>query len=115
MVFGNISEDYITEIKSYLDCGEFFVAEQVNIPTLYSQLWKCSNGPTIADHAFYEFSLIRLATERETIKIDTHSLNAHSLKKHSAITQSSKNKKVVLIDGIEGAIRLFYVKQPVSL
>ena len=44
------------------------------------------------------------------INIDTH-----SLKMHSAITQSSKNEKVVLIDEIEGAIRLFYVKQPVSL
>ena len=42
-------------------------------------------------------------------------IDSHSLKMHSAITQSSKNEKVVLIDGIEGAIRLFYVKQPVSL
>ena len=44
------------------------------------------------------------------INIDTH-----SLKMHSAITQSSKNEKVVLIDEIEGAIRLFYVKRAVSL
>jgi len=44
------------------------------------------------------------------IKIDTH-----SLKMHSAITQSTKNEKVVIIDGIEGAIRLFYVKRAVSL
>ncbi len=44
------------------------------------------------------------------IKIDTH-----SLKMHNAITRSSKNEKVALIDGIEGAIRLFYVKQPISL
>jgi hypothetical protein len=56
LLSGNISENYITEIKSYLDSGEFFVAEQVNIPTLYSQLWKYSNGPTIADHTFHEFS-----------------------------------------------------------
>ena len=65
LVTGNISEKYITEIESYLDSGEFFVAEQVNIPTLYSQLWKYSNGPTIADHAFHEFSSLRLATEHE--------------------------------------------------
>ena len=70
LVFGNISKDYITEISSYLDYGEYFVAEQVNIPTLYSQLWKYSNGPTSADHAFHEFSLIRPATEKEISSLD---------------------------------------------
>ena len=70
LVFGNVSEDYITEINSCLDYGEYFVAEQVNIPTLYSQLWKYSNGPTSADHAFHEFSLIRPATEQEITSLD---------------------------------------------
>ncbi len=70
LVFGNISEDYICEIKKYLEAGEFFVAEQVNIPTLYSQLWEYSNGPTIADHAFHEFLLIRLASEQEIESMD---------------------------------------------
>ena len=63
LISGEVSEDYIEEIKAYLDSGEFFVAEQVNIPTLYSYLWEYSNGPTIADHAFHEFLTIRLATE----------------------------------------------------
>ena len=70
LVSGNVSEGYSTEMKSYLDSGELFVAEQVNIPTLYSQLWKYSNGPTIADHAFHEFSLLRLATEHEIASLD---------------------------------------------
>ena len=48
----------------------FFVAEQVKLPTLYSQLWKYSNGPTIADHAFHEFSFLRLATENEITSLD---------------------------------------------
>ncbi|NOR43554.1 MAG: hypothetical protein GQ572_09475 [Gammaproteobacteria bacterium] len=60
----------ISEIKSSLDSSEFFVAEQVNIPTLYSQLWKYSNGPTIADHAFHEFSSLRLATDNEIVSLD---------------------------------------------
>ena len=38
--------------------------------TLYSQLWKYSNGPTIADHAFHEFSFLRLATEHEIATLD---------------------------------------------
>ena len=70
LVFGDISEDYISEIKSYLYSSEFFVAEQVNIPTLYSQLWEYSDGQTIADHAFHEFSSIRLATEQEIVSLD---------------------------------------------
>jgi len=70
LVLGNISENYITEIKSYLDSGEFFVAEQVNIPALYTQLWKYSNGTTIADHAFHEFSSLRHATEHEITSLD---------------------------------------------
>ena len=70
LVFGNITEDFVTELSSYLDFGEYFVAEQVNIPTLYSQLWKYSNGPTSADHAFHEFLLIRLASEQEIASLD---------------------------------------------
>jgi len=57
-----ISEEYIAELRLYLDYGEYFVAEQVGIPTLYSQLWAYSNGPTLADHAFHEFSRLRVAT-----------------------------------------------------
>ena len=65
LLVGKISEVYIAELWSYLDGEEYFVAEQVNIPTLYSQLWKYSNGPTPADHAFHEFSSLRAATKEE--------------------------------------------------
>ena len=70
LVHGTISKDYITEIESYLDFSEYFVAEQVNIPTLYSQLWKYSNGQTQADHAYHEFSLLRPATDDEIASLD---------------------------------------------
>lgn len=65
LISGNISDEYATKLESYLDYGEYFVAEQVNIPTLYSQLWEYSNGPTLADHAFHEFSSVRTATNEE--------------------------------------------------
>ena len=65
LLFGIITDDDISEIKSLLDSGEFFVAEQTGIPVLYSQLWKYSNGPTVADHAFHEFSRFRPATASE--------------------------------------------------
>ena len=70
LISGKFSDTDVDELKSLLDSGEFFVAEQVNIPTLYSQLWKYSNGPTIADQAFHEFSSIRLATENDIASLD---------------------------------------------
>ena len=70
LVSGDVPKGYISEIESCLYAGELFVAEQVKIPTLYSQLWKYSNGPTIADHAFHEFSSIRPATEHEIELLD---------------------------------------------
>ena len=70
LVLGDVSDNYITEMESYLDFGECFVAEQVGIPILYSQLWKYSNGQTLSDHAFHEFSSIRLATKSEVQSLD---------------------------------------------
>ena len=48
-----------------LDSGEFFVVEQVNIPTLYECLYAYSNGTTVDDHAYHEFSEMRPATHEE--------------------------------------------------
>ena len=65
LLSGNITDAYISEMESLLDSEEFFVAEQVGIPTLYSQLWELSNGPTRADHAFHALSKFRPATDSE--------------------------------------------------
>jgi len=70
LLTGKITDNIIDELKSLLDSGEYFVAEQSDIPTLYSQLWKYSNGPTDADHAFHEFSDIRPATTEEIATMD---------------------------------------------
>lgn len=60
-----LSENDVTEIKSLLDYGEHFVAEEVDIPVLYQELWKYSNGPTVSDHAYHEFSELRPASEED--------------------------------------------------
>ena len=65
LLTGIIPEKYIEELRSYLEFGECFIAEQVSIPTLYSQLWKYSNGPTLADHSYHEFSLLKSASDEE--------------------------------------------------
>ncbi len=70
LITGKVSDMNIVEIKSYLDSDEYFVAEQVDIPPLYSQLWKYSNGPTIADHAYHEFVEIRSATDEEATSLE---------------------------------------------
>ncbi len=69
LLTGNITDSNIIEIKSLLDSGEYFIAEQVGIPALYSQLWKYSNGQTIADHAYHEFIGIRSATNEEAASL----------------------------------------------
>lgn len=89
LVRGDLSDNYIAEMESYLDFGEYFVAEQVNIPTLYSQLWKYSNGPTLSDHAFHEFSSIRLATENEIASLDLWGESSHLLDTFRLASQQS--------------------------
>lgn len=70
LLSGKLSNIDIVEIKLFLDSCEYFVAEQVDIPTLYSQLWKYSNGPTIADHTFHEFMELRSATGEEVASLE---------------------------------------------
>jgi len=70
LISGKLTDENIIEIKSFLDSGEYFIAEQVGIPTLYSQLWKYSNGPTVADHAYHEFIKLRSATGEETSSLE---------------------------------------------
>ena len=61
---GRFETKYERTIVDCLESGELFVAEQVNIPTLYSQLWEYSNGPTMADHAYHEFLSLSLTDHK---------------------------------------------------
>ena len=65
LLSGIIDEDYVVQIKSSLEFGEYFVAEQVSVPVLYPRLWQYSNGPTIADHAYHELSGFHPANDNE--------------------------------------------------
>ena len=65
LLIGTIPEEYIDELRSYLEFDECFIAEQVNIPTLYSRLWKYSNDPTLADHSYHEISLLKSASDED--------------------------------------------------
>jgi hypothetical protein len=62
---GTVSRSHRAKIVEVLDGGEFFVAEQVGVPTLYEELWKFSNGPTEDDHVWHTFVCLRAATTRD--------------------------------------------------
>lgn len=47
-------EHWRTAIAKF-ESGEFFVAEQLDVPPLYQELYKFSGGPTSADHCWHEF------------------------------------------------------------
>lgn len=52
-------------LKSKFESGEFFIAEQLGLPTLYAELWEFSNGPSIDDHAWHCFYKLRPATDED--------------------------------------------------
>lgn len=54
-------------LESKLEAGSFFKAEQLGIPTLYSELWQYSNGPTNDDHVWHEFHSLRAAKDMDAI------------------------------------------------
>lgn len=56
---GRVSDDNRDAIRSRLESGEYFIAEQVGVPPLYEQLYQWSNGPTESDHCWHEFVGIR--------------------------------------------------------
>lgn len=52
-------------IRACFESDEYFVAEQVGIPTVYQELWELSGGPISDDHALHEFVALRVASEDE--------------------------------------------------
>lgn len=52
-------------LKSKFESGEFFIAEQLGIPTLYAELWEFSNGPSIDDHVWHSFFKLRPVTDED--------------------------------------------------
>ena len=59
LLTGGVTEETRKRLVSKLVGGEFFIAEQVGIPTLYEELWGFSDGPTEDDHVWHTFNLFR--------------------------------------------------------
>ena len=56
-------------LRAACDSHEYFVAEQIGVPTLYAELYKLSGGATIDDTAFHEFLSLRPATPDEVASL----------------------------------------------
>ncbi len=65
LLSGGVTDGIEEKLRSLLAYEENFVAEQVGLTVLYPQLWKFSNGPTKADHAFHEFVSLRAANKND--------------------------------------------------
>jgi hypothetical protein len=58
LLSGTLTESDRAEITGKLQDGEYFIAEQVGIPSLRQALYELSDGPTDDDHAWHEFDAI---------------------------------------------------------
>lgn len=62
---GRATEAELEILHAHLNCGEFFIAEQVGILPLYAELWQLSDGPTEDDHVWHTFHELRPANAEE--------------------------------------------------
>lgn len=58
----------IAMLKNRFDAGCYFIAEQLGLPPLYSELWTFSNGPTADDHVWHTFHVLCPATAKDIAK-----------------------------------------------
>lgn len=62
---GQVTQNHIDRIKRCMESGEFFVADEVGLPSLREELFEYSDGPTSEDHSWHEFHDFRAATADE--------------------------------------------------
>ncbi len=53
-------------ILSRLEDGNLFIAEQVDVPPLYEQLYRWSGGPIAADHCWHQFVGLQIVSQKNT-------------------------------------------------
>jgi hypothetical protein len=63
---GVVAKAEVELLLKKFDSACCFIAEQLGIPPLYSELWAFSNGPSDDDHVWHTFHVLRHATEQDT-------------------------------------------------
>lgn len=82
---GAPSQNDIEIFRASLESGVYFVAEQVDIPALYQELWEFG-GPNCDDHALHEFVALRAASEDERKSLRLFGDLSSLLKTFQAVT-----------------------------
>ncbi len=70
LLSGDITASQREEALDCLESSEFFVAEQLGIPSLYHGVWAYGGGPTHDDHAYHEFVDVRVVSDVEVCGFD---------------------------------------------
>lgn len=67
LLSGELDDVDVVLLQSKFDSGEYFIAEQIDVPTLYEILWReCECEPSEElDHVWHEFGAVRLATPED--------------------------------------------------
>ena len=68
---GSLSEAEIAGMRERFESGDYFIAEQIGIPTLYETLWKeCRCAPSEElDHVWHEFRAVRVASDEDRARL----------------------------------------------
>lgn len=61
---GRISDAERVDVRRRFESEEFFIAEQIGVPTLYEQLYQWSDGPIADDHCWHQFERFDEVRER---------------------------------------------------
>lgn len=85
LLLGIPSKNDIEILRTSLELGEYFVAEQIGIPTLYQELWEFG-GPNQDDHALHEFVALRTASVDKINSLQLFGKLSNFLKKFQAVT-----------------------------
>lgn len=67
LLSGQLEDEQMNKMLKRFDSGEFFIAEQIGIPSLDEDLWQYSNGANADDHIWHSFHSLRPATNEEII------------------------------------------------
>lgn len=67
LLSGSLAANERNRIASKMECGEFFIAEQVGADPLYESLYAYSNGPTAEDHVWHTFVGFRDVADDDSV------------------------------------------------
>lgn len=65
LIRGCLTDDEIEKMREKFSAGEYFIAEQIGVPSVAEQLWGADGSPNESDHTWHEFSAVRDATDQD--------------------------------------------------